>query len=100
MIEDGLFTKFDMETVWGCITGSMDAGSAGIRDGVCMANADMFEMTVTGLGGHTAQPHMTVDRLPCAAIVQAPQTIVSRRVSPVDSAVVSVTVFQAEARIA
>ncbi|MEC8806479.1 MAG: M20 aminoacylase family protein [Pseudomonadota bacterium] len=97
MIEDGLFTKFEMETVWGLHNWpSMDAGSAGIHDGVCMANADMFEMTVTGLGGHAAQPHMTVDPVPCgAAIVQALQTIVSRRVSPVDSAVVSVTVFQA-----
>ena len=97
MIEDGLFTKFEMETVWGLHNWpSMDAGSAGVHDGVCMANADMFEMTVTGLGGHAAQPHMTVDPVPCgAAIVQALQTIVSRRVSPVDSAVVSVTVFQA-----
>ena len=97
MIDDGLFTKFEMETVWGLHNWpSMDAGSAGIHDGVCMANADMFEMTVTGRGGHAGQPHMTVDPIPCgAAIVQSLQTIVSRRVSPVDSAVVSVTVFQA-----
>jgi len=97
MIDDGLFTKFEMETVWGLHNWpSMDAGSAGIHDGVCMANADMFEMTVTGRGGHAAQPHMTIDPIPCgAAIVQSLQAIVSRRVSPVDSAVVSVTVFQA-----
>ena len=96
MIDDGLFTKFEMETVWGLHNWpSMNAGSAGIHDGVCMANADMFEM-VSGRGGHAAQPHMTIDPIPCgAAIVQSLQTIVSRRVSPVDSAVVSVTVFQA-----
>jgi hippurate hydrolase len=61
-----------------------------------MANADMFEMIVTGRGGHAAMPHLTIDPIPCgAAIVQSLQTIVSRRVSPVDPAVVSVTVFQA-----
>ena len=53
-------------------------------------------MTVNGRGGHAAMPHLTIDPIPCAAaIVQSLQTIVSRRVSPVDSAVVSVTVFQA-----
>ncbi|MAK18109.1 MAG: peptidase M20, partial [SAR116 cluster bacterium] len=97
MIDDGLFTKFEMETVWGLHNWpSMAAGEAGIHSGVCMANADMFEMTVTGRGGHAAMPHLTIDPIPCgAAIVQSLQTIVSRRVSPVDPAVVSVTVFQA-----
>ena len=61
-----------------------------------MANADTFEMQLIGRGGHAAQPHMTIDPIPCgAAIVQALQTIVGRRVSPVDAAVVSVTLFQA-----
>ena len=71
-------------------------GLAGIHDGVCMANADEFTMFIRGRGGHAAQPHMTLDPIPCgAAIVQSLQTVVSRRVSPVDSAVVSVTIFQA-----
>ena len=97
MIEDGLFDQFDMQTVWGMHNWpSMDKGVAGIHDGVCMANADTFEMQLIGRGGHAAQPHMTIDPIPCgAAIVQALQTIVGRRVSPVDAAVVSVTLFQA-----
>jgi len=97
MIDDGLFTQFEMETVWGLHNWpAMPAGEAGIHSGVCMANADSFEITVTGRGGHAAMPHLTVDPIPCgAAIVQSLQTIVSRRVSPVDSAVVSVTIFQA-----
>ena len=75
---------------------SMDKGHAGIHGGVCMANADEFAMTISGRGGHAAQPHSCIDPIPCgAAIVQALQTIVGRRVSPVDSAVVSVTIFQA-----
>ena len=61
-----------------------------------MAKADEFTMVIRGRGGHAAQPHMTLDPIPCgAAIVQSLQTVVSRRVSPVDSAVVSVTIFQA-----
>ena len=97
MIEDGLFREFDMQTVWGMHNWpSMDMGLAGIHDGVCMANADEFTMVIKGRGGHAAQPHMTLDPIPCgAAIVQSLQTVVSRRVSPVDSAVVSVTIFQA-----
>ena len=97
MIEDGLFREFEMQTVWGMHNWpSMDMGLAGIHDGVCMANADEFTMVVRGRGGHAAQPHMTLDPIPCgAAIVQSLQTVVSRRVSPVDSAVVSVTIFQA-----
>lgn len=97
MIEDGLFREFDMQTVWGMHNmPQMDMGEAGVHDGVCMANADKFDMTLTGRGGHAAQPHLCIDPIPCgAAIVQSLQTIVSRRVGPVDSAVVSVTIFQA-----
>ena len=97
MIEDGLFREFDMQTVWGMHNmPQMDMGEAGVHDGVCMANADQFDMTITGRGGHAAQPHLCIDPIPCgAAIVQSLQSIVSRRVGPVDSAVVSVTIFQA-----
>jgi amidohydrolase len=97
MIKDGLFEQFNMETVWGMHNmPQMDLGLAAVHDGVCMASTDMFEMNIIGRGGHAAQPHMTIDPIPCgSAMVQALQTIVGRRVSPVDSAVVSVTIFQA-----
>ena len=97
MIKDGLFEKFDVQTVWGMHNWpGMDQGRAGVHSAACMAAADMFDMTVTGLGGHAAQPHLTVDPIPCgAAIVQSLQTIVARRVSPVESGVVTVTIFEA-----
>ena len=97
MIKDGLFEKFDVETVWGMHNWpGMDQGRAGVHSAACMAAADMFDMTVIGLGGHAAQPHLTVDPIPCgAAIVQSLQTIVARRVSPVESGVVTVTIFEA-----
>ena len=97
MIKDGLFEKFDVATVWGMHNWpGMDQGKAGVHSGACMAAADMFDMTVTGRGGQAAQPHLTIDPIPCgAAIVQSLQTIVARRVSPVEAGVVTVTIFEA-----
>ena len=61
-----------------------------------MASTDEFTITITGRGGHAAQPHETVDPIVVgASIVQALQTIVSRNVDPIESAVVSVTRFHA-----
>jgi len=96
MIKDGLFDQFKMGTVWGMHNWpGMDVGKIGVHHGACMAAADLFEITLTGIGGHAAMPDMTVDPIPCgAAVVQALQTIVSRRVSAMQPAVVSVTFFQ------
>jgi amidohydrolase len=56
-----------------------------------MAAVDEFEILVEGRGGHGAAPHETADPIVAAArIVVALQTIVSREVSPLDSAVVTV----------
>lgn len=97
MIKDGLFERFDMATVWGMHNWpGMDQGQAGVHSSTCMAAADTFDIKVIGRGGHAAAPHLTIDPVPCgAAIVQSLQNIVARRVSPVDSAVVTVTIFEA-----
>lgn len=69
----------------------MDAGKVGIRSGAMMASANQFELKVLGSGGHAAHPHKSVDPIPVAAkIIDALQQIVSRQVSPVDSAVVTI----------
>ena len=61
-----------------------------------MAAADMFEIRLNGVGAHGAMPHQGVDPIICgAALVQSLQSIVSRRVSPLSPAVVSVTIFEA-----
>jgi amidohydrolase len=66
-----------------------------VHDGACMAAADMFEIHLTGVGGHAAIPDLTVDPIPCgAAIVQSLQSIVARRVAALEPAVVSVTIFE------
>lgn len=65
--------------------------------GPIMAAADRFEITIQGRGGHGAQPHKTKDAIVIASqLVMNLQQIVSRRVNPVDSAVISVGSFVAE----
>ncbi len=97
MVEHGLFERFPMEMVFGLHNWpGLEAGTFGIIDGPVMAGADRFEITVTGRGGHAAMPHQAADAvLAGAALVQALQSLVSRNVDPLESAVVSVTRFQA-----
>ncbi|MFT7220613.1 MAG: amidohydrolase [Candidatus Azotimanducaceae bacterium] len=95
MIEDGLFDRFPMESVYGMhnIPG-MPVGSFAIKPGPMMAAFDIFEITVTGKGGHAAMPHLSIDPIVIGSkIVDALQTIVSRTIDPQEPAVLSVTQF-------
>ena len=66
-------------------------GTVGTKAGPIMAASDAFEMTVRGSGGHGAMPHLTADAIAMSAqIVTALQTVVSREVDPVESAVLTV----------
>lgn len=67
------------------------AGTAGVRPGPVMAAADAFRIVVRGQGGHGAYPHKGVDPILLAAqVVVALNHVVSRRVSPLDSGVISI----------
>ena len=67
-------------------------GWLGVTPGPSMAASETFRVKLTGKGGHGAAPHLTVDPLFAAAqIVSALQSIVARNVSPMETAVVSVT---------
>jgi amidohydrolase len=69
----------------------LPVGKVGIYRGAIMAAVDEFEIEVVGRGGHGAAPHETFDSIVAAArIVEALQGIVSREVSPLESAVVTV----------
>ena len=62
--------------------------------GPMLAQSDTFEISITGRGGHAAFPHLTVDPIVIGTeFVNAAQSIVSRNVDPLDSAVVSITEF-------
>lgn len=74
----------------------MDVGTIGVRPGPMMASADTFSITIVGRGAHAAMPHIGVDPIVIGAqIVTALQTLVSREVSPVEPAVVTVAQFHA-----
>jgi len=67
-------------------------GWVSVRKGPMMAGAEIFSITITGRGGHGAIPDRAVDPIVAAAnMVNALQTVVSRNVAPLDTAVVSVT---------
>lgn len=97
MVEEGLFSKFPVEAVFGMHNWpGLPAGQFAVRTGPMMAGSDSFEIVVTGKGAHGAMPHLGVDPIVVAAqIVTALQTIVSRNAHPLESAVVTVTQFHA-----
>lgn len=77
-------------------SGSISPGNVGSRPAVLQAAADTWKVTLRGDGGHAAGPHKTVDLIVLAsAIVLRLQTIVSREVSPSETAVVSVGTIHA-----
>lgn len=93
MIEDGLFEKFPVDAVYGMHNWpDLPLGRAGLTTGAMMAAFGIFDITVTGSGAHGAMPHQGVDPIACMfQIGTALQTIAARNVSPMASAVVSVT---------
>ncbi len=97
MIEEGLFSRFPMESVFGLHNWpGMPVGSFGVHGGPVMASADEFEITLSGHGAHAAMPSLGTDVIVAgAAMVQSLQTLVSRSIDPLDPAVVSVTQFHA-----
>jgi len=97
MIEDGLFEKTGIDEVYGMHNWpGMPLGQFGIRAGGIMAATDRFYIDIEGLGGHAARPQQTIDPIVVAAqLVTALQTIVSRNLDPLHSAVLSVTMIEA-----
>ncbi|AVS80132.1 amidohydrolase [Paracidovorax avenae] len=95
MIEDGLFTQFPMEAVFGMHNWpGMRAGQFAVSPGPVMASSNEFRIVIRGKGSHAAMPHMGIDPVPVACqMVQAFQNIISRNKKPVDAGVISVTMI-------
>lgn len=93
MMADGLFEQFPCDAIFGLHNWPpLSAGRIGLRPGPMMAAADLFFITVHGKGGHAAAPHRTTDPIvTAAAIISSLQSITSRSIDPIESAVVSVT---------
>ncbi len=97
MVEDGLFERFPCDSIYALHNWpALPTGTIGINPGPMMAASDRWEVTIEGRGGHGAHPYQTIDPIIVAAqIITALQTIVSRNVHPVESAVISVGHIQA-----
>jgi amidohydrolase len=97
MIKDGLMERFGVQEVYGMHNmPGIPIGHFAIRPGAMMAAADRFDIIVEGKGGHAARPHECVDTLLVACqVVNALQSVASRSVDPLASAVVSVCSFKA-----
>jgi amidohydrolase len=93
MVREGIMDRFGITRVWG-IHNEPNApfGHFSTTPGPIMASVDTATVTVRGKGGHGANPHECTDPVVAvAAMVQGVQTILSRNVSALDQAVVSVT---------
>ena len=97
MIADGLFDRFPCDAIFGMHNRpGLAVGKFQIRAGPMMAGRRLFDITVTGRGAHGARPEAGIDPVVAAShIATALQTIVSRNVRPIDTAVVSVTQIHA-----
>ncbi|WBU32222.1 M20 family metallopeptidase [Rhodopseudomonas palustris] len=97
MIEDGLFSRFPIDEVYGMHNKpGLPIGQFATRAGAVMASTDRVEIEIEGIGGHAARPQHSIDPVVVGAqIVTALQTIVSRTLDPLASAVVSITNFHA-----
>ena len=97
MLQEGLFEKFRPDEVYGMHNWpNMEVGQFGVTAGPVMAAPDNFTLTITGKGGHGAQPHMCIDPIVVGAqIINGWQTLVSRVTDPLDSIVISTTKFNA-----
>ncbi|WP_053367786.1 M20 family metallopeptidase [Bacillus sp. FJAT-27245] len=96
MIEDGCLDGVDV--IFGThLQAQMPLGEVGYRVGAVQAAPDRFDIKIQGRGGHGAYPHQTVDSIVVGGqLISNLQQIVSRKVDPLDSAVVSVTSFVAK----
>ena len=97
MVEEGIFEKFPCEAVYGMHNWpGMAEGQFAIHDTAVMAANETLKITIKGKGGHAAMPDQCVDPIVVGAqIITAIQSVVSRNVAPLDSAVVSVTMVDA-----
>jgi amidohydrolase len=97
MIKDGLMDRFGIDQVYGMHNSpGIPIGAFAIRSGAIMASTDSIDIRIEGRGGHAARPHKCIDSvLVGAQLITALQSIVSRSVDPLESAVISICEFHA-----
>jgi len=96
MIEAGVLQNPPVSGIFGLHCDSaIPVGKMGVREGPTMAQADAFDITIQGKGGHGARPQDGVDAIVVASqVIQALQTIPSRKINPLEPVVISVGKIQ------
>ncbi|MDE5462252.1 amidohydrolase [Bradyrhizobium sp. CSS354] len=97
MVAAGLFERFPMQRVFGFHNWpGLSAGTIAVHDGVVMASGGRVSITIDGHAGHAGMPHLTRDPVMAAGhLIVALQSIVSRSVDPLDTAVLSLCTLEA-----
>jgi hippurate hydrolase len=92
MLEEGLLKRFPMDQIFAMHNlPGQPLGQVQTRPGVITTEVSILQVTVKGVGGHGALPHLTADPVVAAsAIVMALQTIVSRNLNPADIGIITV----------
>jgi len=93
MREEGVLKNPEVERIFGLhVWPQMPTGQIGSREGTFLAATSFLDLTVKGVGGHAAVPHLTRDPvLTSAQIITNLQSIISRELDPLDSGVVSIS---------
>lgn len=96
MIKQGVLKNPEVKGIFGLHCDStIQVGEIGVKDGPMMAQVDDFDIIIKGKGGHGARPQEGIDAIVVgSAVIQALQTISSRRISPLKPVVISVGVFE------
>lgn len=92
MMEDGVFQEHQPDVIFAQhVWPELPVGQVGVRRGAMTGASDRFKVTIEGAGGHASKPHQTTDAIVVAnQMINALQTVVSREVNPLDSAVLTI----------
>jgi len=92
MVDAGVLERFGVERAYGLhLASAFPTGIVGLREGPFYASSDSIEITIEGMGGHGAAPHLSVDPIYVAgAFIVAVQQVVSRQIDPIAPAVVTI----------
>jgi amidohydrolase len=97
MIQDGVLLNPKVDAAFGLhLWNDKPVGIVALNPGPLMAGVDSFDLTIHGKGGHGAAPHQTIDPIVASVqVINSLQTIVSRNVDPLETAVVTVAAIHA-----
>ncbi|HET7480339.1 MAG TPA: M20 family metallopeptidase [Rubrobacteraceae bacterium] len=92
MMKDGVFREHRPDVIFAQhVWPELPVGRIGVRRGAMTGASDRFKVTIEGVGGHASKPHQTTDAIVVAnQVINALQTVVSREVNPLESAVLTI----------